>query len=161
LCRYVAGGKNHLLDFASLIPTHFLKMRAPAAVAAAAEAAAAAAAAAAPAEDPLIAAMRAANPYYEEDVQYYEAYHRRLAEAALAEEAAEVERAENRKRLFRCAATGDVDTLEDVIWAGVDSDAPNPVDGSKTALHYAAAAGQRAAAQVLIEHGGGAVTSCI
>ena len=101
----------------------------------------------------MVTAMKAANPFYEEDMALYEAHHRRLAQAAAAEEAAEMERAENRKRLFRGAATGDIDAMEDAIWSGVDSDAPNPLDGGKTALHYAAAAGERGAAQVLIEHG--------
>jgi hypothetical protein len=38
---------------------------------------------------------------------------------------------QNRKRLFRGARTGDVAVLEEAIWAGVDSDSANPLDGGK------------------------------
>lgn len=139
----IRGTKDHLVNTSSLIPERFLKqtrMLDPAA-------------AIAPSEDPVVAAMKAANPYYEEDMLLYEAYHRRLADAEAASTRAEAEVFENRKRLFRGAATGDLDALEDAIWAGIDSDVPNPLDGGKTALHYAAAAGERTAVQVLIEHG--------
>ena len=44
-----------------------------------------------PPEDPFIAAMRAANPYYDEDLAAYEGYHRRLAEKAAAETTAAAE----------------------------------------------------------------------
>ena len=43
--------------------------------------------------------------------------------------------------------------MESAIWAGADTDAANPLDGGRTALHYACLAGQRATAQVLVEHG--------
>ena len=39
------------------------------------------------------------------------------------------------------------------MWAGADADAANPLDGGRTALHYACLAGERAVAQVLVEHG--------
>ena len=151
----IRGAKNHLANKTSLIPERFLinrqqqqqqqqhAMTTDPAMSSAAMAA----------EDPMVAAMRAANPFFEEDMRLYEAHHRRLVQAEIAEEAAEAERAEMRKRLFRGAATGDVDALEDAIWAGADSDAINPLDEGKTALHYATAAGKRAAVQALIQHG--------
>ena len=104
-------------------------------------------------EAEVIAAMRDANPYYDEDMALYEAHHRRELRAEFETRARERADAEAVKRLFRGASTGDVDAVEGAMWAGADADAANPLDGGRTALHYACLAGERAVAQVLVEHG--------
>jgi ankyrin repeat protein len=83
----------------------------------------------------------------------YEAHHRRELRAEFETRARERADAEAVKRLFRGASKGDVDAVEGAMWAGADADAANPLDGGRTALHYACLAGERAVAQVLVEHG--------
>jgi len=102
----------------------------------------------------VVDAARFANPFYDEDVAAYERYHRRLAEAYVANATAGNRAEEARKKLFRCAAMNDVDALEDAIFdGGADCDDVNGVDGGKTALHYAVASRARDAVACLLDHG--------
>ena len=151
----VRGARDHLRTYHVLIPEKFLKGElaarddgdpntAPPAVHEDDET---------ETEAEVIAAMRDANPYYDEDMALYEAHHRRELRAEFETRARERADAEAVKRLFRGASTGDVDAVEGAMWAGADADAANPLDGGRTALHYACLAGERAVAQVLVEHG--------
>ena len=97
--------------------------------------------------------MRESNPYFDQDVALYEEHHRKELRAEFDRRVRQRLELEEVKRLYRGATAGDVDTIESAIWAGADTDTANPLDNGRTALHYACLAGERAAAQVLVEHG--------
>ena len=73
---------------------------------------------------------------------YREAYYERQAQAAVDAVEKAKEKEENGKRLFRCAMAGDIETLEEAIWAGADVNSKNTKDMDKTALHYACLRGK-------------------
>ena len=149
----VRGAKDHLRSYHVLIPEKFLKGEVEPGAHDGAGDRLAGEKEGEDDEAKVIAALRESNPYFDQDMALYEEHHRKELRAEFDRLARERSELEEVKRLYRGASAGDVDAMESAIWAGADTDAANPLDGGRTALHYACLARERAAAQVLVEHG--------
>ena len=149
----VRGAKDHLRSYHVLIPEKFLKGEVEPGAHDGAGDGRAGEKEGEDDEAKVIAALRESNPYFDQDMALYEEHHRKELRAEFDRRVRQRLELEEVKRLYRGASAGDVDAIESAIWAGADTDTAKPLGRGRTALHYACLAGERAAAQVLVERG--------